>query len=525
MDALDYLLSNGRSTGIEELDNSSAILVKPIDYATPSSTENNSNNAWNVDFNSGGVNNNNKNNSYAVRAVAALDEEIKEGWIEAFHDCCRRKKPCANCNEYRSSDWEMDLWLLVSEVYSRTYKPKPSICFMARRPTYREIFAANFRDRIVQHWIALRIEPLFEQRFIEQGDVSHNCRKGHGTASAVNAIERDIIQVSENYTREAWVCKIDVRSFFMSIDTRIMWRLLEAFIKERYKGDDIETLLYLTKITLRNRPQRDCIMQTRENQWRNLPQHKSMFNAPDYRGLAIGNITSQLEANFYMSYYVEAIAPLVKAAGARIEQFVDDIACVSPTKEFCITFRKESERILNEVLGLTLHPDKFYCQPVKKGVKFVGTVVMPGRRYISNRTLGGFVDALRRAEKLCTELLTQGSTERRLIELRHHASSLNSYLGFAIHAKSYNIRKKLMMRECKAFWNICYARNFAVMKIRKKYDIKQFLITKEIQEYGLDLLTRRASKAHRVQSAGNGTAHSRLQPRNPLRGCRRRNRL
>lgn len=34
-----------------------------------SSTENNSNNAWNYNFNNGNANNNNKDNSYWVRAV------------------------------------------------------------------------------------------------------------------------------------------------------------------------------------------------------------------------------------------------------------------------------------------------------------------------------------------------------------------------------------------------------------------------------------------------------------------------
>ena len=72
MDALNFLLSNGRSTEIPELNNSIEVLVRTAVCASPSSTENSQNNAWNVNFSDGNTNNNNKYNSNAVRAVAAF---------------------------------------------------------------------------------------------------------------------------------------------------------------------------------------------------------------------------------------------------------------------------------------------------------------------------------------------------------------------------------------------------------------------------------------------------------------------
>lgn len=514
MDALNFLLSNGRSTEIPELDNSIEVLVRTAACASPSSTENSQNNAWNVNFSDGNTNNNNKYNSNAVRAVAALGEEIKEGWVAAFHDCCRNKKSSHNCNEYRAADWELDLWLLVYEIYFlHNYTPKTSVCFIVTRPTLREIFAANFRDRIVQHWICMRLEPLFDKRFKSQGDVSHNCRKGYGTRSAVDALERDIKEVSQNYTREAWVAKIDIQSFFMSIDTRILWQNLERFIKEEYKGDDIDILLYLTEVTVKHRPQNDCIRQSPGELWEMLAPHKSLFNHPEGIGIAIGNITSQQEANFYMSFYVEEIKPMVEEAGAKIEQFVDDVPNVATTKEFCLKFRKESERILREKLNLKMHPNKFYLQPVKKGVKFVGQVIMPGRRYISNRTLGNFVNQLRRTERLCQRILDGDITDKSLAQLRHDVCSINSYLGFMVHTASYRMRAKIFKRECRAFWKICYTRQFAVCKVKVKYDIKQFLINQEIQNYGMDLHRDRAKTGRNQGAPRHEAAHRKLQHR------------
>lgn len=511
MDTLNFLLSNGRSTGIPGLDNSREVLVRTADCASPSSTENSQNNAWNVNFSSGNTNNNNKYNSNAVRAVAALGEDIKEGWLAAFHDCCRNKKSSHNCNDYRAADWELDLWLLVYEIYIlHDYTPKTSVCFIVTRPTLREIFAANFRDRIVQHWICQRLEPMFEQRFQSQGNVSHNCRKGYGTRSAIDALERDIKEVSQDYTREAWVAKIDVQSFFMSIDTEILWRHLEEFIRQNYKGGDIDTLLYLAETTVKHRPQGDCIRQSPGQLWEMLAPHKSLFNRPTGIGIAIGNITSQLEANFYMSCYIEAIKPTAEEAGAKIEQFVDDVPCVAPSKTFCLKFREESRRILKENLNLRIHPDKFYIQTAKKGIKFVGQVIKPGRRYISNRTLAGLTNQLRRTEQLCQRLITDGTTASSLAQLRHDIDSLNSYLGFMTHTADYKMRRKIFKKTCRAFYKVCYTQNFAVCKVKTNYDIKQFLITKEIKDYDMDFHSDRTRGGRNQSTPRHEAAHRKL---------------
>ena len=119
MDVMNFLLSNGYSTGVSSID---ALVKRKLACALRSSTENSQNNAWNVNFNDGNTNNNNKYNSNSVRAVAALDEEIKIGWIDAFDDCCAKKKSSPQCNAYRI-DYEFDLWMLIASVYQRNYVP------------------------------------------------------------------------------------------------------------------------------------------------------------------------------------------------------------------------------------------------------------------------------------------------------------------------------------------------------------------------------------------------------------------
>lgn len=72
---------------------------------------------------------------------------------------------------------ELELLKLEQELQSRTYKPTKSICFVVTHPTLREVFAANFRDRIVHHLLYNFLEPVFEPKFIHH---SYACRKNKG---------------------------------------------------------------------------------------------------------------------------------------------------------------------------------------------------------------------------------------------------------------------------------------------------------------------------------------------------------
>lgn len=254
MTDVSFALSNGCATSGRPIGNP---LVKNKVVRIMLSSEYSEINSWNLNPVSGQFNNNNKYNANQVRAAVALSDERKRGWMEACNQCISNKMTSEQCVLYRICD--TDLLLLMEECESRQYEPSTSICFIVTFPKLREIFAAAFRDRIVQHWICIRIEPLFEARFIAQGDVSWNCRKKRGTQKAVMALRKDILDVSENYSREAWVGRFDIQSFFMNIDIRILEHYAVAFVRKYYKGEDLELLVYLLVVTIRHRPQTNCV--------------------------------------------------------------------------------------------------------------------------------------------------------------------------------------------------------------------------------------------------------------------------
>ena len=123
-----------------------------------------------------------------------------DGLLEAYYDCRRSKRHTASAIVYEM-DYETKLIALRDRINNRVYQPGKSICFVVTRPRYREVFAASFEDRIVHHYIALRLEPLFELVFSPR---TFNCRKEKGQLYGINILKQDIRDCSENYTRTCW---------------------------------------------------------------------------------------------------------------------------------------------------------------------------------------------------------------------------------------------------------------------------------------------------------------------------------
>ena len=139
-------------------------------------------NAWNVNLNNGNANYNNKANTNYVRAVAAYQDDVYNTPLSFFYaaqSCDKNKRSSNDCIEF-SLDYYDNIVRLWRDCITMRYEPSPSDVFIVPYPVKREVFGANYRDRVGHHWLAERIEPLLERRFERQGNVSKNCRKGFG---------------------------------------------------------------------------------------------------------------------------------------------------------------------------------------------------------------------------------------------------------------------------------------------------------------------------------------------------------
>lgn len=373
------------------------------------------------------------------------------GLLEAYYDCRRNKRKTASALVYEM-DYESKLIALRDRINTRTYAPGKSICFVVTRPRYREVFAASFEDRIVHHYIALRLEPLFEQAFCPY---TYNCRKGKGQLYGTNVLRQQIIECSDNYTTDCYIMKLDLRGFFMSIDKKILARLIDSFVDETYQGDDKDDLRYLCQIVILHEPEKNCERHSPASYWNHLPANKSLFTNGEGKGVAIGNLFAQLFANFLLN----SLDWLVEELGLTYHgRYVDDFYMIHRDKMVLLNAVPRIREKLSE-LGLELNERKFYFQHYTKGVEFTGSILKPNRVYTCNRTITNFIAAVRRLNKA-----------KDLRQAEHAVNSINSYLGLLRHNNEYNTRKRVLkMIESQAYEYVYIKKNYRILALKNKY--------------------------------------------------------
>lgn len=383
-------------------------------------------NAWNVN-NNGNVNTNNKyNTNYAVPVsdYGYDKEEALASFFKAYFDCLKNKRTTDNAIRFQV-DAVRNVTRLAAEVLSGRYSVGRSICFIVESPVKREVFAACFRDRVIHHWIAARVEPLFEQYLYP---CMKSNRKGKGSGDAIKEVYDNIFHESENYTRETWIYKFDLKGFFMSIDKRILAAKLDTFIGERYEGADKPLLRALVRKVVMHCPQKYCVRRCEKGRWNGLPADKSLFNRDDYHGIAIGNLTSQMFANFMLR---DAVSFIKSNGFEKVVEYVDDFVVVHNDKSKILAFIPKLRDYLMASLGVKLHPRKFYLQHYTKGVAFVGGIIKPHRVYPSKR-------AARKCIRKIVWLCRSGQP------LEGFRATVNSYLGILRQFRSYKLRRRIM---------------------------------------------------------------------------------
>jgi len=197
--------------------------------------------------------------------------------------CRKNKRNTVNALRFEVVQ-EQELLRLTDELQNRTYTPSRSVCFFASRPKLREIFAADFRDRIVHHILVDYLEQIFEPIFIEQ---SFACRKGKGVHAGVKTLQKYCRKVSCNGSKPAYFMQLDIANYFMSIDKTILFSLLNKHVNDA-------NALWLTKLLVFHDCTENFTLKGNLELLKAIPAHKTLINTPDGKGLPIGNLNSKL---------------------------------------------------------------------------------------------------------------------------------------------------------------------------------------------------------------------------------------
>lgn len=363
-----------------------------------------------------------------------------EDVFEAYYECRKHKRTKSGALQFEV-DLESNLIQLWQDLRSASYELEPSSVFIVEKPTPREVFAASFRDRIVHHLLLMYLNPLFERYFIYD---SYSCRIGKGTHFGINRAAHFIRSCSENNKKPCWILKIDIQSFFMSISKAILYRRLCDFIETRYTAENKAFVLYLCRKIIFNNPTEQCIFKSPKEKWNLLPKGKSLFFTKEGYGLPIGNFTSQVFANFYLSPFDHFVKHdcAVRCYG----RYVDDCVIVHNSRTFLRRLVPKMQGFLKSNMELSLHPKKLYMQRHYKGVRFLGVFVKLFHCVPNPRTFRNFEQSILRFNRLADDHKPVKEERASLI------SSVNSYLGILRHYKSYHARKSIVAERLSPLW-------------------------------------------------------------------------
>lgn len=355
-----------------------------------------------------------------------IDSQLELALFYSYQDARKGgKRKTHDEHDFEVQDFK-NLKNLKDDILNKTYRPSRSTAHIIEKPVIREIFAAPFRDRIVHHLIFGSVYDWWDNHFIYD---SYSCRINKGTLFGIKRLDHHIRSVSQNYARSAFVLKLDIQGYFMSLPRiklyqRAIWGLDQQF-QGRNNTAEYQILKFLWYQTIMDDPVKGAKKKGDLTLWNKLPSSKSLFTQPPGKGIVIGNLTSQLLSNIYLDQLDRFI--VYDLGYKHYGRYVDDFYIVV-TEEELPQLKRDINAIAEylKLIELTLHPKKRLLKDSKYGIPFLGATVyhdyiMPGKRLSQN---------MRQAFK---EVVTgERSTD-----------TVPSYLGHMKYINSYNLVKEV----------------------------------------------------------------------------------
>ena len=394
-----------------------------------------------------------------------------KGLYDAYRECRRRKRHTANTQRYEMALLD-NLFGTLASLQQQRYTPTRSIRFMVKKPKAREIYAADFADRVVHHWLVPRLEALFEPIFID--DVYSN-RKAKGIHSAVKrlqgfmqavntpclmnkvhtnknealkkggAFDQSINPLAKN---EGWYLQLDIANFFNTIDKPILFKRLQKGLSKAHKqhkisSDEAQTLRWLSHVILKHDATKHAVFRGKFSSSYGVPPHKQLGNMGLNKGIAIGNLSSQFFANVYLNPLDQYIKHDLKCR--YYCRYVDDFILLADKPKTLIDWRDKIIHFLAKECELEL---KEVTQPkrVTQGADFLGYITFPHHRLVRRRVVGNCREKLQFFEKqlLVGDCVTGYKITLKPPVLDALRATLNSYWAHFKHANSYHLRQQLL---------------------------------------------------------------------------------
>jgi len=298
---------------------------------------------------------------------------------------------------------EQNIFELHRDLESYEYKHGPYQSFYITDPKRRHIHKATVRDRVIHHAIYKTLYPVFNKTFIA---TSFSCRIGKGTHRGVLWLDKAVRKVSKNYTKPCFILKCDIRRFFDSVDHSVLIKIMNRKIR------DNETRCLLDEVV--------------------RGFSSSTSNLFERKGVPIGNLTSQLFANVYMSEFDHFVKQELKVK--YYARYTDDFVLVSENRQYLEDILEPITDFLDTELKLSLHPHKVSIRKLHNGIDYLGIIILPHHKLLRIKTKNRIYRGL--SKKIIK--YKSGKVNKETAE-----QSLHSYLGTLSHADTYKISEDL----------------------------------------------------------------------------------
>lgn len=268
------------------------------------------------------------------RAFTSLAHHIDVAWLKRAYE--KRRKDGApgidgETAQAYAEDLEGNLARLLEAAKSGGYRAPPVRRVWIPKgdgSKMRPIGIPTFEDKVLQRAVAMLLEAIYEQEFVEG---SYGFRPGRSAHQALSAVWQGLSR-----TGGGWVLEIDIQSYFDTLDHGH----LRAFIKQRVRDGVICRLI---------------------DKW--LKAGVMEEGRLSYRdeGTPQGGVISPILSNLYLHYVLDTwfeaeVQPRLTGKGFLI-RYADDAALV-------FTHEEDARRVLAVLpkrfarFGLTLHPEK-----------------------------------------------------------------------------------------------------------------------------------------------------------------------
>ena len=374
-----------------------------------------------------------------IKANELVEDFTLNDLFKAYFDCRKHKRNTLNAL-YFELNLETNLLELYRDLKSGKYKIGKSICFVVTVPRPREVWAANFRDRIVHHLIYNFIAKRFYKRFIAD---TYSCIPKRGTLAAAKRLQHFAASATQNYTKPMYYLKADLANFFVSINKDILFKLIQKQVPEKFLQDIIKQIIY-------HDPTTNVYKKSSERKFALIPKHKSLFYSNKNNGLPIGNLSSQFFSNVYLDVMDKFIKEQLKCK--YYVRYVDDFVIIDESPSNLNEYYNKIQNFIQENLLLSINPRKRMINKVQLGIDFVGFIIKPRRMQLRIKTI----------RKIFFQIKLWKNNYNPFDELTliQFLRTINSYLGMLINTAGFNMRFMIcnMVKSLFIEPDLCYSK-------------------------------------------------------------------